>query len=463
MIRKQTNMLITICFAATWMFFTFPGRNFAQGGFYVDATADPDSICLGMSTQLNAFVAGGTAPFTYMWSPATFLTNPNIANPIASPTATIEYFITATDSTGDSAIDSVIVTIMTPPPSPGEITGPPDVCMESTTTYQIDPMAGVTSYSWTVPENATIVTGQNSATIEVLWGITPGVVSVIVGNDCGNSPPSTIEVMVSTNLPAPGAILGPDTGCTGIESTFSILEVSGAQSYEWTAPADASIITGQGTTEIIVIWGTSSGDISVVAQNVCGNSPPTYRTLTAGSLPGPAGEISGNDTVCLNHTGYLYTVPEIVGAATYIWSLPEGATIASGQGTHEITLDFNPASSSGNISVYGANDCGDGTPSSKPVVVSECAGVDITEFRTKVILYPNPAKETLNLLIRGRETDFFIMISDVTGVIRYTEKVRAIPSDYLKQIDLSGFPEGFYFIKLLNNNGYFLNKFVVQR
>ncbi|HEX8609620.1 MAG TPA: PKD domain-containing protein, partial [Pedobacter sp.] len=42
-----------------------------------------DTICVGTSTQLNA-----TGGFSYSWSPASTLNNPNIANPIASPDTT---------------------------------------------------------------------------------------------------------------------------------------------------------------------------------------------------------------------------------------------------------------------------------------------------------------------------------------------------------------------------------------
>ncbi|MBL7110836.1 MAG: T9SS type A sorting domain-containing protein [Bacteroidales bacterium] len=432
-------------------------------GFYVNATADPDTICQGASSQLNVSISGGSPPFTYAWTPTTGLSNPNIANPIASPTTTTKYFVTVTDNNQDNATDSVLVTVKTAPPSPGAITGPSDVCKDSTAMYQIQPMTGATSYSWTVPDNATIVTGQNSPTIEVLWGETSGVVSVIVGNECGNSPPSTIDVTVSMILPAPGAILGPDLGCTGIESMFRITEIPGAESYQWSVPADAQIKAGQGTNEVTVIWGTASGEIAVIAQNGCGNSPPSQRTLTATSLPGPAGDITGNDTVCVNHTGYVYSVAEISDATTYIWTLPEGASISAGQGTNEVTIDFSPLAISGEIDVYGANDCGIGSAMAKPVVVSDCPGVNEYNLLVDVTLYPNPAEETLNLRIQGRETDITLVINDVTGNIKFTEKLTNVPSDYTKKIDVSGFAEGLYFIRMSKENRYFIEKFVVQR
>jgi hypothetical protein len=432
-------------------------------GFFVTASANPGTICAGMTSQLNASVVGGTSPYSYSWTPTTGLSNPNIANPVASPTASTMYKVTATDNASNTAIDSVLVTVNTAPPSPGAITGPSSICEDSTAVYQVEPMTGATSYSWTVPDNATIVTGQNSPTIEVLWGITSGVVSVIVGNDCGNSPPSALDVTVSTILPAPGAILGPDLGCTGVESTFRVDVVTGAASYEWTVPSDVSITSGQGTGEVTVIWGTTSGDIKVVALNECGSSPASQRTLTASNLPGPAGDVTGSDSVCVNHSGYLYSVPEIPDATTYIWTLPAGATVSSGQGTHEVTIDFDPTAVSGDISVFGANDCGDGTPAVKAVYVSDCAGINESSLQSTVTLYPNPAEEILNLRIKGRETEIMMEITDVTGNVRFTEKLTNISVEFTKQIDVSGFADGLYFIRMSNAGRYFIEKFVVQR
>ncbi|MFH1937338.1 MAG: T9SS type A sorting domain-containing protein, partial [Bacteroidota bacterium] len=432
-------------------------------GFYVNATATPDSICQGTSSQLNTSITGGTPPFTYAWTPTTGLNNPNIANPTASPNTTTEYFVTVTDNTQVTSSDSVVVTVLTSPPSPGPITGSSMVCRDSTTAYQIEPISGATSYSWSVPDNATIVTGQNSPAIEVLWGETSGVVSVIAGNECGNSTPSALDVTVSSILPAPGAILGPDLGCTGIESMFEIIELPGAETYIWSVPADAQITAGQGTNEVTVIWGSTTGEIAVVAENICGTSLPSQRTLTATNLPGPAGDISGNDTVCINHTGYPYSVAEITDATTYIWTLPAGTTIASGQGTHEITVDFGPTALSGDIAVYGDNDCGNGSAMAKEVVVSDCAGIGKFDLKVKVTLFPNPAEETLNLKICSQEVEILVVVSDVTGNIKYSEKLTNLPAEYTEQIDVSGFAEGLYFIKMSNEDRYFIEKFVVQR
>lgn len=49
------------------------------------ATADHDTICLGDNVRLYATVMGGSGNYTYSWTPAEILDNPNSASPIATP------------------------------------------------------------------------------------------------------------------------------------------------------------------------------------------------------------------------------------------------------------------------------------------------------------------------------------------------------------------------------------------
>ena len=76
----------------------------------VSANATPSSICLGSSTQLQVNAGGGTGNFTYSWTPTTNLSNPNIYNPIATPTQTTTYTCHVSD--GQTSQDvSVTVTV----------------------------------------------------------------------------------------------------------------------------------------------------------------------------------------------------------------------------------------------------------------------------------------------------------------------------------------------------------------
>ena len=68
-------------------------------------TITPDtSICKASSAQLN--VSGGQ---NYTWSPAAYLNNPNISNPIAQPIQPTKFFVTGNDLNNCPVLDSVTV------------------------------------------------------------------------------------------------------------------------------------------------------------------------------------------------------------------------------------------------------------------------------------------------------------------------------------------------------------------
>ncbi len=84
-------------------------------------------------------------------------------------------------------------------------------------------------------------------------------------------------------------------------------------------------------------------------------------------MPTAAGTITGATTVCQGQNSVTYTIPAIANATSYVWTLPGGATGTSS--TNSITVNFSTSATSGNITVYGHNECGDGASSSKPIVV----------------------------------------------------------------------------------------------
>jgi photosystem II stability/assembly factor-like uncharacterized protein len=84
---------------------------------------------------------------SYSWSPSNGLSSTNIANPVANPTATTTYIITATTGNGCIAIDSVTVTV-----NPLTIIGTDSttICGDSTTlnTTTNYTGTGLLTYSW---------------------------------------------------------------------------------------------------------------------------------------------------------------------------------------------------------------------------------------------------------------------------------------------------------------------------
>jgi gliding motility-associated-like protein len=77
----------------------------------IDATviATPDTIFLNETSQLEVGTAY-LANFTYSWTPTGTLTDPNIGNPVASPTEQTTYTVVVTDPT-DNCVDTASVVV----------------------------------------------------------------------------------------------------------------------------------------------------------------------------------------------------------------------------------------------------------------------------------------------------------------------------------------------------------------
>ena len=97
------------------------------------------TICEGGSAQLVA--TSNAAAFA--WTPAAALNNPSIANPVASPTITTQYTVTAT--LGGCSVSGIVKVTVNPAPIPNA--GPDaDICFGQDALLSA---SGGTSYQWT--------------------------------------------------------------------------------------------------------------------------------------------------------------------------------------------------------------------------------------------------------------------------------------------------------------------------
>jgi hypothetical protein len=85
---------------------------------------------------------------------------------------------------------------------------------------------------------------------------------------CTQPPAAPSGITPPSPLPCPGASA----------QVFSVNPVANATGYQWTLPAGANLVSGQGTNSITIDFpASSSGNIDVVATNGCGSSAPfTY-------------------------------------------------------------------------------------------------------------------------------------------------------------------------------------------
>lgn len=161
------------------------------------------TICNGSSVAVDGTVASGV---TYSWSPTTGVSNPNIANPSLSPTATTNYQLSITDACGNTDVHEMLVTVSALPTA--QVLQDSTICVGSA--IQVDGTVpnGLT-YSWwpnTGVSNPNIANPSLSPTTTTNYQLS-------ITDTCGNT---DVYEMLVTVLPFPTVNAGPDVQiCAG--------------------------------------------------------------------------------------------------------------------------------------------------------------------------------------------------------------------------------------------------------
>ena len=132
--------------------------------------------------------------------------------------------------------------------------------------------------------------------------------------------------------------------------TLHFNNLGGATGLTWYDNGESCEYTGPAPLYTVL------NDIPQSAYYFNGSFTEIEPPSAAGTITGPTG---GN--VCQGETGVNFSVNPINNATIYIWSLPPGATITEGANTSNITVSFSSNAESGNVTVYGFNECGNGS------------------------------------------------------------------------------------------------------
>lgn len=249
--------------------------------FGVTAFSDT-TICSGGSAQLSVSDSG----VSVVWSPAQYLSDPNISAPVATPPVTTVFYVNVTDSTGCSVTDSVTVTVNSLPVADAG----PDVqlCLGDTAQLQA---TGGTAYSWT-PSTGLSATNVSDPFAFPLVD-TEYIVTVTDVNGCQDS--DTVQVTV---LSAPTADAGSDVSiCRGDTTQLS---ASGGATYSWlpaTNISDASVFNPEVWPDFPTVY-----VVTVTDQNGCTDSDSVLVDVFAVTT-------SSDTAICFGDTAQLSVFP----------------------------------------------------------------------------------------------------------------------------------------------------------
>jgi gliding motility-associated-like protein len=192
-------------------------------------TINDTTLCSPQSITLTT-----TGAQTYSWSPATGLSNPNVASPVFSGTTQQTYTVTGTDAIGCRNTDIVTVFFS----SPDSLKAPPSFTICGQQTIQLDGNNGTrVSYLWspaTYLSNATIINPLANPPQTTLYTL------VVTDNNCGFD--STFTTLL-TVLPAPVVNAGKSNDIDCANRSASLSASGGGDQYTWSPATGLSSTT----------------------------------------------------------------------------------------------------------------------------------------------------------------------------------------------------------------------------
>ncbi|MCJ7448576.1 MAG: hypothetical protein MUO72_12880, partial [Bacteroidales bacterium] len=349
--------------------------------------ASNQSICY--NTDPAAFTnttspSGGTGlTYQWQWSPAgmgTWLSivgaNGLTFNDATLLTANRDYRRGIISGGGcGTAYSNILTVTVYAPLTPGTIGNAQSICY-NTAPAQLRQLTAPTggpggyTYRWQdSPDNVTFtsITGATGTTYNppALTANTYYRLRVRSGSCADVYTPS---ILITVNpLPTP-VVSGNTSACLGNTLVYSTPLVAG-HTYSW-AVSNGTISGSSTNNTVSIIWNIASGAgwvrvTETITATGCTYTTPNYNVTVFPAAPGAAGAIIGPANVCYAQTGVNYSIAAVLNATNYVWTVPAGVTLVSGQGTTAIVVDFAAgAASPRTISVYPENGCGAGGTSS---------------------------------------------------------------------------------------------------
>lgn len=226
-----------------------------------------------------------------------------------------------------------ITLVINPLPVAPVITGPTNVCENSTRTFFVTPNAG-SLYYWGVT-NGVYALGQIGPFNSFIWGGPgPGTVTAYEVSAAGCVGPTTTYNVNVDPKPAAMPITGNTLICDNTIETFTIGNPANIGStYTWTTVTASSALPNAVGDSLSVIWGpAATGSIFLFETNSYGcNSDTTVYSITINEHP--IGSIVPDSSSICNNTTFLLTGSINVG--TIRWT-------TDGTGTFDDTTAMMP-------------------------------------------------------------------------------------------------------------------------
>ena len=415
----------------------------------LDISAPIANAGLDFTKTCNTNTAGltigstNTAGTTYNWSPTIGLNSATISNPIANPSVTSTYTLIATNTTnGCIATDNVLITVSATPTN-FDLGSNRQICVgDSIQIFAPNLNLTVTWYG--------LAQGLVGDTINLIGAASGNVICELVNSD-GCAAIDSISIQVNS-IPYP-IISGNLNVCAN--SYWESYQVNPTSNYLTWNITNGEIIAGHGSEKVYVHWfNGTNGLINVreqLATTGCFNN--SNLNITFGdtalqpanvSLLYPNGNILFTDLdYSIMNWGYESVsthIPVYLGIHTQYCQIPT----------------FDPSNYNYWVEIGDGSGCLTKSYYNFPTFP---IGVNENNFKSKFILFPNPARNEINLLIENYDKDEFIYtIEDLLGAKIMNGRL----VDGVNKIDVSFLSSNLYFIRVQSKNNTNTIKFIKE-
>lgn len=293
---------------------------------------------------------------------------------------------------------------------------------------------------------------------------------------------STAKLLTLTaTLPSAVSVVeGQISGLCG-ENTYSYSFTASAlaSSYTITAPAGSIVRSTSNTTNATNVLNTTDLSFTITYPTgfmVTATTPTNGKTITITAVNGVGNSLTNKVIILSTSMSVLTTISggttysncnqtfvasSVAGAITYTWTVPDGASIVSGQGTNTVVVNYGQLTGTQTIKVNTTNVCGTtGTAKILSLTQGTCPNLKPTADASRSInsltIYPNPVTTVLSIENTQHLVFEKVMVIDLLGQVIFETTADQ------HQINVESLTSGTYFLIALCGNEQFTAKFIKE-
>jgi endo-1,4-beta-D-glucanase Y len=263
----------------------------------VTINAGTTTICAGSSITLSAAPTnGGTSP-TYQWEKGgTAISGATSVNyTTTSATNNDSYTVTMTSNASclsttstTSAAKVITVNAKVTPTISISVSPSSTIYTGQSFTFTANYSNGGSTPTFQWRKNGNVISGTTNSSFTTTTLTTNDALTAVITSNatCLTTTTANSNSIVVTVNPNPGFdsnVSGPTSATSNQTSvSYSVSNQTG-MTYTWSVPAGATIVSGQGTNSIVVNFGTSSGNVTLIEKNTGGQTSTLSLPVSVGT------------------------------------------------------------------------------------------------------------------------------------------------------------------------------------